>query len=122
MSELINLLKPVLLIFFSFAVIFRLMSAKKLPKIFVIWALGPVAFAIIVSEFSNVFSSVSYFQKFAILIIIGFIIILIISKFNFQRGVSEGVMSNLIYDILKSIILFPMRVFTNLLKIFFKKK
>ena len=121
MSDFLNLIKPLLLIGFAIAILFGLMSPKKLPKIFAMWIFGPILFAIVVSSFKGVFSSVGYFEKFLMLLIAGFIIMFIISRIIPRNSISEGVASNFIYDVLKFIVLLPLKMIRAIFSFLFKK-
>lgn len=121
MSEFTNLIKPLLLIVFAIAIMLGLMSPKKLPKIFAMWIFGPIVFAVVLSNFKGIFSSVGYLEKFLILLILGFIIMFLISRMVPLNRISEGVTSNFIYDVLKFIVLLPVKIIRGIFSILFKK-
>lgn len=55
LSELNNLLKPLILLGFAFAVMFRLMSPKKIPSKLMMWILGPIITAIFITQLKGCF-------------------------------------------------------------------
>ena len=121
MSEFSNLFKPIMLIGFSIAIMLGLMSPKKLSKIFAMWVFGPILFAIILSNFKGIFSSVGYLEKFLMLLIAGLIIMFIISRIVPRNAIFEGVASNFVYDVLKFIALLPVKIIRGIFSILFKK-
>lgn len=121
MSEFLNLIKPLLLVGFAIAIMFGLMSPQKLPKILARWVFGPILFAIIVSNFKGIFSSVGYLEKFLMLLFAGFIIMFLISRIIPRNAISEGIASNFIYDVSKFIFLIPFKIIRGIFSFLFKK-
>jgi len=122
MFEILNLLKPVLLVIFALAIVLGLMSPKKLPKILAMWILGPLLFAIGIGYFKSFFSQTNSWQQLLIIAVGAFVVIVIGARLIFGKGIYHAVAGEFIYDVLKSVILLPFRILHGIGRIFSRRR
>ncbi|MFQ5752502.1 MAG: hypothetical protein ACE5HI_10940 [bacterium] len=122
MFEILNLLKPVVLLVVAFGLTLGLVSGKKLPKMFAMWILGPLLFAIGLSYFKGFLSQASPLQQILIITITVVVAILVGLRFTLGKHIFQGVVADFIYDVLKFVFLLPLRIIRGIAGIFSRRR
>lgn len=105
-----NAITLIVYIALAFGIMVGVVKPKRFRRLVVGLAVGPILIGIALTFGRQLFESLSTLQKIAVIIIGAIPVSLALLRIVLPRDVWAGVVSGLIYDVLKWIFLFPMRV------------